>query len=135
MRGLARPSDSAARREWWRRQIERQRSGNIPVAELCRRLGVCVQTFYYWKRRLHPAARAASPGIVTRNGSQRRSPPVASTAAFVPVSLREAASGASLEVELANDCVVRLNGRVDARLLQAAIRAAGQLGGSRQGGD
>ena len=38
-----------------------------------------------------------------------------------------------LEIELTNACVVRLRGVIDSPLLEAAIAAAGQLEGPRQG--
>jgi hypothetical protein len=51
----------------------------------------------------------------------------------VPVSILDPGAGTQLEIELTNACVVRLRGMVDPPLLQAAITAAGQVGGSRQG--
>jgi hypothetical protein len=59
---------------------------------------------------------------------------VGTTAAnFAPVSILEPAAVAELEIELTNACVVRLKGAIDPPLLQAAITAAGQLDGSREG--
>ena len=52
---------------------------------------------------------------------------------FVPVSIVEPTTGAELEIELNNSCMVRLKGIIDPSLLQAAITAAGQLDGSREG--
>jgi hypothetical protein len=67
----------------------------------------------------------------------RSSHPSASTggvvADFVPVSVIDPGAGTELEIELTNACVVRLRGVIDPQLLQAAIRAAGRLDGSRQG--
>jgi hypothetical protein len=53
-------------------------------------------------------------------------------AIFVPVSLVDRRAG-HLEIELANACVVRLEGAIDPSLLQTAIVAAGQLDGSGRG--
>ena len=55
------------------------------------------------------------------------------SANFVPVSILEPAASTELEIELTNACVVRLKGVIDPPLLQAAIMAAGQLDGSREG--
>ena len=63
------PANLQARREWWRRQIQRQRGSNITVAEFCRRLGASPVTFYAWKRRLRQTA-PASP-LVARNRQPR----------------------------------------------------------------
>jgi hypothetical protein len=60
---------------------------------------------------------------------------VATAAHFVPVSLVDRRAGTYLEIELANACVVRLEGVIDSSLLQAAITAAGQLDGTSRGAD
>jgi transposase-like protein len=135
MVGFGPPASRQARREWWRRQIRRQTEGNLTVAEFCRRLGVSTVTFYAWKRRFREAA-PASPRV--REGPSAR--PMheangASTPAFLPVSIRDAGAAGHLEIELANACIVRLKGAVDPQLLRIAIRAAGQLGGDRRGGE
>jgi len=59
---------------------------------------------------------------------------VSATAAnFIPVPILEPTVGTQLEIELTNACVVRLKGVIDPPLLLAAITAAGQLDGSREG--
>jgi hypothetical protein len=133
MTAMGRPADRQARRDWWRRQIERQRNGSATVAEFCRQLGVSVPTFYYWKQRLHDAPRA--PQSPASHGSRRPTSVSVASAAFVPVSIRESVDGARLEIELTNACVVRLHGTLDAKLLRTAIRAAGQLRASDGGGE
>jgi hypothetical protein len=45
MVGFGPPASRQARREWWRRQIQRQKEGSLTVAEFCRRLGVSTVTF------------------------------------------------------------------------------------------
>jgi hypothetical protein len=40
MVGFGPPASRQARREWWRRQIQRQQEGTLSIAEFCRRLGV-----------------------------------------------------------------------------------------------
>ena len=39
MVGFGPPASRKARREWWRRQIQRQQEGSLTVAESCGRLG------------------------------------------------------------------------------------------------
>ena len=134
MVGFGPPASRQARREWWRRQIQRQEDGGLTVAEFCRRLGVSTVTFYAWKRRLREAP-PASP-LVPDRPSARPMPEAngASTPAFLPVSILDAGA-AQLEIELANACVVRLKGAVDPELLRVAIHAAGRLGGDGRGGE
>jgi transposase-like protein len=135
MLGFGPPANRQARREWWRRQIQRQKDGSLSIAEFCRRLGVSTVTFYAWKRRFREAPpgspliceRPAAKPSLTANG--------APTPAFVPVSIRDAGPNGQLEIELANACVVRLTGAVDPVLLRIAIRAAGRLGDGGRGAD
>jgi transposase-like protein len=135
MVGFGPPASRQARREWWRRQIQRQTEGRLNVTEFCRRLGVNTVTFYAWKRRFREAP-TASPLNAERPSA--RPIPVAdgaSTPAFLPISIRDAGAAGHLEIELANACVVRLKGTVDPELLRIAIHAAGRLGGVQRGGD
>jgi transposase-like protein len=118
-----------SRLDWWQAQFQRQRTANLSVTDLCRQLGVSVTTFYYWKKRVGEAA----PDARGRVAAMRPSRHATSAASFVPLSIIEAATGAELEIELTNACMVRLKGAIDPLLLQAAITAAGQLDGSREG--
>ena len=135
MLGFGPPADRRARQEWWRRQIQRQQDGSLSIAEFCRRLGVSTVSFYAWKRRFREAP-PTSPRVPERPAA-RPIPEAngASTLAFLPVSIRDAAAAGQLEIELANACVVRLKGAVDPELLRIAIHAAGRLGGDGRGGD
>src|SRR3954453_22001589 len=135
MVGFGPPASRQARREWWRRQIQRQKEGRLTVAEFCRRLGVSTVTFYAWKRRFREAA-PASP-LDPERPSARSMPEAngASTPAFLPVSILDAGAAGQLEIELANACVVRIKGAVDPKLLRVAIGVVGRLGGDGQGGD
>ena len=126
-----RPTSRQERREWWRRQLTRQQSANLSVADFCQQLGVSVTTFYYWKKRIHEVA-AHSAGL---SALKFPSNTVATAAHFVPVSLVDRRAGPHLEIELANACIVRLEGVIDSSLLQAAITAAGQLDGTSRGAD
>jgi hypothetical protein len=51
MVGFGPPASRSARREGWRRQIQRQKEGSLSVAEFCRRLGVSTVTLR--RHRLH----------------------------------------------------------------------------------
>ena len=124
-------TDHRSRIDCWRAQFQRQRKANLSVTELCRQLGVSAPTFYYWKKRVDgapPDARGQVPDV-----RPARHPTMA--ADFVPLSIIEPDPGAELEIELTNSCVLRLRGIIDPTLLQAAITAAGQLDGSREGAD
>jgi hypothetical protein len=134
MLGFRQRASREERREWWRRQLTRQQSADLSVAEFCRQLGVSVATFYYWKRRVDEAPPTPAGRDSTERPSPARNGSVgATTPNFVPVSILEPAAGTQLEVELTNACVVRLKGVIDPSLLKAAITAAGQLDGSRDG--
>jgi transposase-like protein len=135
MVGFGPPASRKARREWWRRQIQRQHDGSLTVAQFCRRLGVSTVTFYAWKRRFRETPPAVP--LVSERPSARSMPESngASTPAFLPVSILDAGSAGQLEIELANACVVRLKGAVDPELLRIAIHAAGRLGADGRGGD
>jgi len=137
MLGFGPPVERQARREWWRRQIQRQQKSQMTVAEFCRRHGIQPVTFYYWKRRFQDNAAAQAASFPT---PQPQAKPLTrwvspSDAAFVPVSIVDASVGGLLEIECGNACTVRLKGTVDPKLLRVAIRAAGRLGGTTQGGD
>src|SRR5258707_8569460 len=106
MVGFGPPASRSARREWWRRQIQRQKEGNQSVAEFCRRLGVSTVTFYAWKRRFREAP-PASPPIPARPAAETPTANAAPTPAFVPVSILGAPTDRRLEIVLANACVVR----------------------------
>ena len=135
MAGTGPQTNHQSRLDWWRGQFQRQQKGNFSVALFCRQLDVSVATFYYWRRRVHEAASGIDSSRVTL-GQRSRSPIMSAGGAvanFVPVSVLDPGAGTELEIELTNACVVRLRGVIDPPLLQAAITAAGQLGGSRQG--
>ena len=122
-----------SRVDWWRGQFQRQRKANLSVTDLCRQLGVSVTTFYYWKKRVHEAPPRRLRGRFPTCAHRVHARPPDTAANFVPISILEPAAGTELEIELTNACVVRLKGVIDPPLLQAAITAAGQLDGSREG--
>jgi transposase-like protein len=125
MLGFGPPADRQARREWWRRHVQRQIDSNLSVAQFCRRLGVSAVTFYSWKRRFRDEAPVAASATAKSDDT--------SVAAFLPVAIVDSSAAGKLEIDLGNTCVVRLTGTVDAKLLRIAIRAAGQLDGNRRG--
>src|SRR5262245_38572958 len=135
MIGFGPPVDRKTRRQWWRRQVERQEKSNLTVAEFCRRSALSPVTFYAWKRRFREASPASplhaerSPARPMQEANGAATPP------FLAVSILETGTLGQLEVELANACVVRLKGTVDPELLRIAIRAAGRHGGDRRGGE
>jgi hypothetical protein len=137
MLGFGPPADRQARREWWRRQLQRQQQSGMTVAEFCRRHGIQPVTFYSWKRRFqdNAAAPAASCPMPQPQANPLTREVPSTDAAFVPVSIVDAHVGGLLEIEFGNACTVRLKGTVDPRLLRVAIRAAGRLSGTTQGGD
>ena len=122
-----------SRIEWWGRVIARQRSAQVTLAQFCRELGVTPRVFYYWRKRVREAE-AASSGRVATAASWQPTTARGEAVGFVPVSIIGAGATTELEIELGNGCAIRLKGPVDSGLLQAAITAAGQLGGSGRGG-
>jgi transposase-like protein len=136
MVGFGPPASRKARREWWRRQIQRQTEGSLTVAAFCRRLGVSTGTFYAWRRRLRespPASSLDPEGASARPTHEANGVPAP---AFLPVSIRDDGPPAGqLEIVLANACIVRLKGAIDPELLHIAIHAAGRLGGDGRGGE
>ena len=131
MAGMRSHTDHQSRLDWWRRQIQRQPKSKLTIADFCRQLGVSVPTFYYWKRRVQAGSWTSSEPVAEASLSR---PPTTAAAPFLPVSIVDPDAGTHLEIELANTCVIRLRGPLSPRLLRAAIKAAGQLDGARQGG-
>jgi hypothetical protein len=137
MLGFGPPADRQARREWWRRQVQRQQESQMTVAAFCRRHGIQPVTFYYWKRRFQDSAAASDTSFPMREPQAKpltRGVPPAD-APFIPVSIVDVSAGALLEIELGNACTVRLKGSIDPKLLRVAIRAAGRVDGTTQGGE
>jgi hypothetical protein len=135
MSGTGLRTNHQSRVDWWRKQFHRHQKANLSVAEFCRQVGVSIATCYYWKRRVHEATLGTDSSRVTL-GQRSHDPSTSADSAvpnFVPVAVIDPGAGTVLEIELTNACVVRLRGAIDSPLLQAAIAAAGQPEGSRQG--
>jgi hypothetical protein len=98
-------------------------------------MGINPRKFYFWRKRLREMDAAGSEPPITTSGSLQLASTVArdAVADFLPVSIIGRSTITELEIELANDCVVRLRGSVDVGLLQAAISAAGELNGPGRG--
>jgi hypothetical protein len=94
----------AAKREAWRQRLARRGESGLLLAEFCRREGVSVKNFYYWKRRLGELATASQQP------------------AFVPVRVAET-SPLPLEIELPNRGVVRVPRDLARGQLTEIIRA------------
>ena len=134
MLGTKPPTVTECRLEWWQRQIRRQQSAGVSVAEFCRQLGVTARKFHYWRDRVRGAARTNTGRVAADQSSRHRnSAPGAAASNFLPVSIVDPGVKTQLEVELSNACVIRLRGAIDPHLLQAAILATGQLEGCSGG--
>jgi transposase-like protein len=133
MLGFGPPSNRQARRDWWRRQIQRQNDSRQTVADFCRRLGVSPVTFYAWKRRLQQATVEALPTSSGQTATTPHDSAHCPTPTFLPVAIRDSVLSPQIEIELGNQCVVRIKGTIDRGLLRTVIRAAGQLGTGQRG--
>jgi transposase-like protein len=134
MLAFTQPISRHQRREWWRRQFARQQSRNLSVTQFCRQLGVSLSRFYYWRSRIREGMPSAHAGLPAQYQSHQLGTPTGATSGiFVPVSISAPAAGTQLEIELTNACVVWLKGVIDPTMLQAAIAAAEELNGSREG--
>jgi transposase-like protein len=127
------PANRQARRDWWRRQIQRQSESRLTVADFCRRLGVSAVTFYAWKRRLQEASLEALPTSSGQTATTPHASDSLSAPTFLPVAIRDSVSSPQIEIELGNQCVVRIKGAIDRSLIRTAIRAAGQLDRDQRG--
>ena len=99
----------------WRERLARFRSGDLRVAEFCRRERVSNASFYRWRRRLEqPNGRTRS---VTRRA--RKSPTANLPERFVSVNV---AGLVEVEIELPNGIKIRVPA-TNAEALRAAILA------------
>jgi hypothetical protein len=133
MVGFGPPAGRQARRDWWRRQIDRHKQSNLSVTQFCSRLGVRPKTFYAWRQRLGAAPPTSSRASGERDPRRCLNSNGAPTAPFLPVAIRADGSAGHLEITLSNSCVLRLTGAVDPDLLRIAIDGAGRLAGKRRG--
>jgi hypothetical protein len=96
-----------AKREAWRRRLEEFERGNGTIAEFCRRAGVPVRSFYYWRQRVQPGISSAAShrqrhGTATADQHARfvhrsRRAGTKPTLKFVPIEITERPS---IEVHL-----------------------------------
>jgi hypothetical protein len=95
--------------EYWRRQIERWHSSGMSISRFCRSSGFSESLFYYWRRTI-----AQRDGQVRARGG----------GLFVPVRVAEDEPGSlpgGIEIVLAGDRRIRVNGRVDRQMLAEVV--------------
>jgi transposase len=93
----------------WRRQIERWHSSGMSISRFCRSSGFSESLFYYWRRTI-----AQRDGQVRERGG----------GLFVPVRVTEDEPGSlpgGIEIVLAGDRRIRVNGRVDRQMLADVV--------------
>ena len=93
----------------WRELLAARDASGESVATFCERQGIPTHQFYWWRRRLDEARRAAKPQ------------PASDSAPFVPV--RMSISLPMIEVVHPSGCIVRLAAGVDARSLRNVLEA------------
>lgn len=83
-----------AKREVWRRRLRDFERGNATITEFCRRVGVPVWSFYYWRQRFQSETVAAASsgrrtGAATPTRSAHRARPSATQSRlnFVPIQI------------------------------------------------
>jgi hypothetical protein len=112
---------SARAEALWRERLARFESGDLTVAEFCRREGVSQPSFYGWRKRVRQEWRAAR----SQEQQDRSTGDSKEACSFVPVRV----SGLSAAViELPNGVTVRVP-LVDVEALRTAILAAGEACG------
>jgi hypothetical protein len=104
-------STQAERESRWRGIIGRQRAGRMGVAEFCRREGIALSTFHWWRRRLGIGVPGAVQWIEARGAEVH----LAAAAAARPPAAVRMGTGAGLWVEFAE--------APPADLLAAALQA------------
>jgi hypothetical protein len=103
----------------WRERLAKFESGNLTVADFCRREGVSNPSFYQWRKRLKQ--RGQQPSRVGRAG--RKSPGNGRSSRFLPVNV----SGLSMaEIELPNGIRIRVPA-TNADVLRTAILAGSDV--------
>jgi transposase len=100
-------------REWWGHFVEGWPRSGLTQAQYCRRHGVPLGSFSWWRFRLRP--------------QPRKAPKIAPT--FLPVTITRPAAlvprstSSGIEVVLAGGRVVRVHERFDANLLRRVVAA------------
>lgn len=101
----------------WHERLARFDSGNLRVAEFCRREGLSTASFYRWRKRLEQRGRQPK-----RSGREdRESPANGQPSRFLPVNV---VGLAEAEIELPNGIKIRVSA-TNAQALRTTILAAG----------
>ena len=106
-------SDRSAR---WRGLLARQISSGLSVAAFCRREGVALSTFHWWKRKLAPAGGCGSPGAVDWVEAQ-------------PMTSPSFPGGAAVRLGNASGVWIEFAACPDGDLLRAALQALHESAG------
>jgi transposase-like protein len=117
---MARSISDRKRREWQRR-LRRFHKSRQSIAAFCRQEGVSPPLFYFWRKRLAPAARAEGLGDVPR--------PASGYPGFRPVRIVPAA-GVSVQLPGGTQVLVPSGDAESLRLvIETLARADAQRGG------
>ena len=108
---------SARRVAYWRGLLERWRASGLSQAEFCRRRGIPISKFAWWKRRLSAGGAAR---LVRRARPGREA---AVDCSFIPVHVVAAPAAGELELTLRGGRVLRFGVDVDAGKLAVIVAA------------
>jgi transposase-like protein len=103
----------------WRERLARFQSGDLTVAEFCRREGVSNPSFYQWRKRLGKRDRRAR-GVAQ---ADRGTPDADRPSRFLPVNVSAATAA---EIELPNGIKIRVPA-TNAEALRTAIVAGHEV--------
>jgi transposase-like protein len=86
----------------WRERITQQAKSGQSIAAWCREHGIAVQTFYWWKSRLHPSKKAPAASLST-----------AGTAPFIDLGTlgSEPCAGLQIRLDLGNGMTLSITRR------------------------
>jgi hypothetical protein len=120
--GLSRPEAREARICFWREKVTEALASGQTQTEFCGAQGISTGAYFWWKRVLNRLDKGAKPAAKSRARPKT---------AFLPVTVREPASGArapyALEIALGVDRVVRVREGCDPKFLETVVRLVGGL--------
>ena len=100
----------------WRDIVRRQMAGRAGAAEFCRREGVALSTFHWWRRRLHLREPAAVEWIEAR------------AASLAPVAPACSGSGPAVKIGNGTGLWIEFAASPPAELLASALHALHSAG-------